>query len=116
MSFSRIALFVLTIATSLAAATLGDDKKVYSGPSCIAAPDGFFVNEVWAKVGATCLECHKAGGDAEDSEFVLLDPRKSQKSADDVMRHNRSQFAVMAKEKKGDQSRLLLKAIGKAGH
>src|SRR5687767_14777002 len=43
----------------------------YAGAACAAPVDDHFANEVWAKVGAqTCLECHKAGGDAEDSAFV----------------------------------------------
>ena len=37
----------------------------------------FFETEVWAKVGALeCLKCHKLGGDAEDTRFVLVDPKR----------------------------------------
>ena len=44
--------------------------------------DEFFADEVWAKVGARdCLKCHKAGGDAEDSKFVLRDPLRSEGAA-----------------------------------
>ncbi|MDB5302847.1 MAG: hypothetical protein JWM97_396, partial [Phycisphaerales bacterium] len=91
---------------------------MYSGAACAAAVEDFFANEVWVKVGAqTCLECHKAGGDAKDSDFVLLDPVRSPGHAqDDILRRNREQFAQMAKLKKGDQSRLLLKAVGKLNH
>ena len=39
----------------------------------------FFEKTVWAKVGErTCLKCHKAGGEAEESKFVLTDPKRSQ--------------------------------------
>ena len=35
-------------------------------------PDRFFVEDVWAKVGElSCLECHREGGEAEESSFVL---------------------------------------------
>lgn len=89
----------------------------YSGAGC-AAVDDFFVDEVWAKVGAqTCLKCHKSGGDAEDSRFVLRDLERSpaETKADD-MRHNRDAFTQMAKVKAGEPSRLLLKVVGKLEH
>ncbi|HWE96343.1 MAG TPA: DUF1592 domain-containing protein [Tepidisphaeraceae bacterium] len=110
--------FVLAWALGLAGAARGEEAKVYNGPACGAAVDGFFTDEVWVKVGArSCLECHKAGGDAEDTDFVLLDPGRSQGHAqDDALRHNRQQFADMAVQKKGEQSRLLLKAAGKLKH
>jgi hypothetical protein len=91
----------------------------HPGSGCAAAaPDSYFADEVWAKVGArTCLECHKAGGDAEDSEFVLLDPSRRQGSATaDALRHNREQFARMARLKAGDESRLLVKVTGGLKH
>src|SRR3954468_16003189 len=74
-----------------------EKPAAYSGAACTAGPDEFFASEVWPKVGArTCLECHKAGGDAEDSDFVLTDPQRSGgASPNDVMRHNRDAFAEM---------------------
>ena len=36
--------------------------------------DHFFSQEVWPKVGrAECVKCHKTGGDADDTRFVLQD-------------------------------------------
>jgi hypothetical protein len=103
---------------ALAARARGDDGKTCAGPACTAPVDDFFVNEVWAKVGAqNCLECHKAGGDAEDSRFVLVDPARHDRSTEDqARRHNRDAFAEMARLKAGDQSRLLLKVVGKLKH
>src|SRR5665213_959936 len=105
----RVPAFILILAalTALAANARGDDKKVYSGAACIAPVDEFFANEVWAKVGSqSCLECHQTGGDAEDSDFILLDPRKSGGGDQDAaLRHNREQFVQMARLKKGDESR-----------
>ena len=78
--FRRIRLPVLVLAAGLVlgAGLRGDEKAPYTGAGCAAPVDDFFADEVWAKVGAqTCLTCHKAGGDAEDSKFVLRDPRKS---------------------------------------
>ncbi|HWE01450.1 MAG TPA: hypothetical protein VG326_03495 [Tepidisphaeraceae bacterium] len=117
---SRTARTIILLAaawTTLIAEARGDDSKVYSGPACAAA-DKFFVDEVWAKVGSrSCLECHKSGGDADDSDFILLDPQRTQGSDQDAaMRHNREQFVQMARLKKGDESRLLLKATGKLKH
>jgi cytochrome c553 len=76
--------------------------------------DDYFADEVWTKVGArTCLECHKVGGDADDSKFILQDPARDPATA---MQHNREAFARMAALKKGDKSRILLKATGGLSH
>ncbi len=92
------------------------EEKSYLG--CAAAPDAFFNDEVWVKVGSqSCLKCHKAGGDAEDSKFVLKDPTKSLGAEQlAAMGYNRDQFAAMGRAKEGDESRLLLKAVGKLKH
>lgn len=83
-----------------------------------AAADAVFDDEVWPKVAAQeCLKCHKPGGDAEDSEFILADPSKVAGTArDEAMRQNRVAFAAMARAAEGDQSRLLLKVQGKLKH
>jgi hypothetical protein len=106
-------LLILTVA-----AGLRGEEKPYTGASCAGAVDAFFVDEVWNKVGLRqCLSCHKKGGDAEESKFLLDDPRKVQGAAQDqAMRHNRDAFAKMAAAKEKDQSRLLLKAVGELDH
>src|SRR5688500_8701087 len=95
----------------LAVAAYGSEPKSAPVPGCGRAVDNFFANEVWAKVGAqSCLKCHKVGGDAEDSNFILRDPQRSQGQAqDDDMRHNREEFSRMAKLKEAEKFRLLLK-------
>ena len=109
--------FILAASMAQVVAASGEEKKVYSG-ACGAAVDEFFANEVWVKVGAqSCLKCHKIGGDAEDSNFTLQDPERSLGMAkDEAMRNNRNAFVRMARQKDGDQSWLLLKAVGKLGH
>src|SRR5205807_7630482 len=71
-----------------------------------------------AKVGVQkCRTCHRKGGDAEDSKFVLQDPRKAEGAARDAaMRHNRAAFARMATVKEKDQFRMLLKVVGELDH
>src|SRR5438552_2275043 len=90
--------FILAVCAVLASRAWGEDKPIYSGAGCAANVDDFFANEVWPKVGAqTCLECHKSGGDAEESDFILTDPQRTQGAArDQVLRHNRDAFAQMA--------------------
>lgn len=80
--------------------------------------DSFFTEEVWPKVGEqSCLKCHKAGGDAEDSKFVLQDPARDKTTGRHVSQiHNEAAFARMAKSMKDGESRLLLKATGKLDH
>jgi len=95
----------------------GRDKP-YDGPACVAPVDDFFADEIWLKVGAqSCLNCHKEGGDAEESRFVLRDPRRAQGAAQvEAMKHNRNEFVEMAKLKEGDKSRILLKVVGGLEH
>jgi len=127
MSFTaRTVALLLALSAAFAAGARGGEKNTDSPqenarlePPAAARPvDDFFTNEVWAKVGAqSCLECHKSGGDAEDSDFVLLDPQLSfGGDQDQAMRHNREQFVEMARMKQGDQSRLLLKTAGHLRH
>ena len=111
---------VFVACSLLAAAARGAELKPYNGAGC-AAVDEYFTEEVWAKVGAqSCLKCHKAGGDAEDSKFLLLDPKRAAEGGQaETMRRNRDAFARMARLKEkdaGDESRLLLKAVGKLKH
>ncbi len=118
--FARPFYRVLVVCSLLAAAARGAELKPYNGAGC-AAVDEYFAEEVWAKVAThSCLKCHKSGGDAEDSKFLLLDPKRSPEGAQaEAMRHNRDAFARMARLKEkdaGDESRLLLKAVGKLKH
>jgi hypothetical protein len=86
--------------------------------TCAGTVDNYFEDEVWAKVGAQkCLTCHRKGGDAEDSTFILSDPRKSEGAARaEVMRQNREAFTTMAKRMRKDKSRILLKVVGDLDH
>jgi hypothetical protein len=86
--------------------------------ACAAAADNDFESEVWARVGSVkCLTCHRKGGDAEDSKFILIDPRKSTGAAAvEAMRQNRAAFARMAAVREKDQSRMLLKVVGGLDH
>ena len=94
------------------------DSRPPAPPGCAAAVDNFFEDEVWAKVGVQkCLTCHRKGGDAEESKFILMDPRKSEgPTRDAAMRANRAAFARMATVKEKDQYRILLKVVGELKH
>ncbi len=93
------------------------DGGAREGTPCVAEGD-FFLEEVWPKVAAqSCLECHKAGGDAEDSKLVLTDPARARdEERDEAMRQNSSAFARMAAIRKDDKSRLLRKVTGGLDH
>ncbi|MBO0698810.1 MAG: DUF1592 domain-containing protein [Zavarzinella sp.] len=116
--FTRTLFVALAAGVVLGAGARGEEKKAYTGPSCTGAADAFFVDEVWAKIGARiCLACHKKGGDAEDTRFILTDPRKADGAARDAaLRQNRDAFARMARLKEKDQSRILVKVIGGLEH
>lgn len=116
----RFMLIVAAVSMSLVSAATGAEQKPNeSAASGAAAADDFFLQEVWTKVGAqSCLNCHKLGGDAEDSRFVLRDPQKSQGAArEETMRHNRDAFTRMARFNKGDHdNRMLTKVTGGLDH
>src|SRR5215213_6685548 len=116
MSFRAACGFLVLCASALcfAAAPPARPSKPYDGPSCTRPVDDYFVKEVWPKVGSVlCLNCHKKGGDAEDSKLILRDPRKLQGHArDEALTHNREAFARLAGVKEKGGSRLLLKASG----
>ncbi len=81
------------------------------------AISAFFEQTVWAKVGErTCLKCHKVGGEAEESKFVLADPKRSLDQPE-TLRNNQAVFAKVARLEAGvHQSRMLLKVVGKLNH
>src|SRR5262245_51945331 len=111
------ALALCCLIACFAAAPPIAEKKPYTG-ACTAPVDDYFVKEVWAKVGSVrCITCHKPGGDAEDSKFLLRDPRKLPvHDQDEALRHNREAFVRMARLKEKDQSRLLVKVTGGLDH
>src|SRR4051812_38221611 len=95
LSCSVFAWFCLAAAGRCAAVAAEPDR--HAGPACLRVED-FFKEEVWTKVGAQkCLECHKAGGDAEDSKFILQDPlRDPDPASGGFLRQNRAAFVKMA--------------------
>ncbi|SVB87030.1 uncharacterized protein METZ01_LOCUS239884, partial [marine metagenome] len=100
------------LALSLQVSLLGADKPVPS-------PDGYFVDEVWGKVGElSCLKCHNSEGEAEDSRFILRETILLEGAALQTAHEaNFKAFAKMARmRKEGQLPRLLLKPIGKLDH
>ena len=94
---------------------LHTDAAAPPGPACFVA-NTFFADEVWAKVGASrCLKCHKAGGDAEDSRFILVDPARDAGEGDALAR-NREAFVEMATALEDGRPRLLRKVVGELDH
>jgi hypothetical protein len=80
--------------------------------------EDYFAKEVWVKVASVqCLQCHKAGGDAEGTRLVLHDPRKFTGHAqDEVMAKNRDAFCNLGRMQEGGKSRLLVKVAGGLKH
>lgn len=106
LKLALIALFGSDVASSA--------EHEHPGPACISKAADFFAEEVWTKVAArTCIKCHRSGGDAEDSKFVLWEPARD---ADAALAHNRAAFTEMATVMQGEQSRMLLKVVGKLDH
>ena len=119
MSFAtRSVVLVLGALIVLSSAARGQDNKPYNGPASNRNLDDYFVKEVWPKVGAAlCLQCHKKGGDAEESKLILENPRKVQGHVqEEALRHNRDAFARLAGVKHQDESRLLVKVTGGLKH
>src|SRR5881227_1349029 len=115
---TRSVVLVLSALLVLSSGARSQEPKPYNGPACNRNLDDYFVKEVWPKVGAAlCLQCHKKGGDAEESNLILQDPRKVQGHAqEEALRHNRDAFARLARVREGDRSRLLMKIAGELEH
>lgn len=119
---SRSILLVWSGLLSLASLSVSPLSAAAEGTPCAAgaipakAVDPF--EAVWLQVGAqSCLKCHKQGGDAEDSEFILRDPAKdSSPHQQESWQHNQTAFQKMAGAREKDGPRLLVKATGGMDH
>jgi hypothetical protein len=82
------------------------------------AHENWFATEVWAKVGRLkCLRCHRTGGDAAESSFVLLDPAASLNTPpQDVLRHNLAAFTAASRLQADGQFLLPEKPLGRLEH
>jgi hypothetical protein len=134
-AFTTLLLPLLCLLAGAGCLSAADAPPEHRGPAC-GAVDTSFLNEVWTKVGAqSCLKCHKAGGDAEDSKFILQDPSRDASAERHIStQHNWAAFQRMAlvrededgnesrskseskSTSKNSESRLLLKAMGKLEH
>ncbi len=80
--------------------------------------DNFFSKELWPKVGRSeCVKCHKTGGDADDTRFVLQDlSRLPPEERPAAARRNQDAFIRMAHQQHDGLSLLLIKAAGGRDH
>jgi hypothetical protein len=111
-------LLVLCSWIVLAGAGRGQDVVPNAGTACPRDAVEDFEQGVWDNIAvARCLQCHRPGGEAEESGLVLQDIRKLRGSdRDEAMRRNREAFARLAREEEGGQHRLLAKPTGRLGH
>jgi hypothetical protein len=118
MRLNRRLLVLALAAASACSSAARCEKTPPAVAGCSAAVESYFADEVWAKVGAQkCLTCHRKGGEAEDSKFVLINPLKQAASdRDAAMRQNRDAFARVAAAREKDRSRMLLKVVGELDH
>jgi len=91
--------------------------------ACPAVPGStaqqtWFAAEVWTKVGRLkCLRCHRTGGDAAETSFVLRDPAASlDNSPQEVLQHNFEAFTRAAQLQSDGQWLLLQKPAGLLEH
>ena len=99
--------------TPVCPALLPDPVRFDPAPIGDPESDTYFADEVWAKVGErTCLNCHSAGGDAEESKFLLRDASLQP----ELLHQNRQAFERMAALKKDGRSKLLIKVSGGLDH
>ncbi len=95
-----------------------DQPSADAPPECEAPLDDQFASEVWARVvSQSCIHCHKAGADAEDSRLVLIDAvRLAGDQRHQALLHNQRSLATMAAIDEDGQSRLLRKVLGELDH
>lgn len=73
-----------------------------------------FEAEVWTKVASrSCLKCHKSGGDAENTRFVLLDPSVAKA---DWLAHNQRVLSRIATLRTNKASLILQKVTDELDH
>jgi hypothetical protein len=84
----------------------GGDRMPAPAVGCATAVDNYFEDEAWAKVGVRkCPTCHQEAGDAEGSEFVLIDARKrGGADHDEALRQHRALLARIGAVKEKDKS------------
>ena len=115
--FWIVAVPALLVLLSNAQAIYADDLPC---PATQVKPriERYFEDEVWPKVlEATCLQCHRSGGDAEKSRFILRDIRLSTpRESSEWLCLNRQALEQAARWKSGDQSLLLAKVVGELEH
>jgi hypothetical protein len=126
LTTNRMTTFLkLTIQTILCVLMLPLTEASLFATDPIACPivedkelERFFSNQLWSKVGRSeCVKCHKQGGDAEDTRFVLQDlSRLSNEAQLEGQRANRDAFIRMAFQQDKDKSLLLVKASGGKDH
>lgn len=108
----------LCVVLLIAAIARAEEKSPCPSTVGGTSVDVWFANEVWAKVGGSeCIKCHKVGGDAAETRFVLQDSVLIP-GADriEMMCRNRDAFARMAQFKVQDEPLLLVKATGGMDH
>ena len=115
---TRCAIGILSAVLFGSAAARGDETEPCPGVGCGAAVDAWFADEVWPKVASLeCVKCHKKGGDAEDTRFVLTDLSRAQEAERvKLLRRSRDAFVKMARLRSNDQPLLLLKVVGELDH
>jgi hypothetical protein len=113
---------VLALVCSFTPGQAADGPTKLAAPQACTAGSGDFEREVWTKVGAaSCLACHRQGGEAATSAFLLVDPAKvesAQRGA--ALLSNHAAFTRMARIQETvdgqPASRLLLKVVGQLDH
>jgi hypothetical protein len=74
-----------------------------------------FADEIWVKVGAkSCIKCHKDGGDAEETRFILEDPALS--TGEEWKAKNWEMFQKVGKLRKDGKPLVLLKVTEEVEH
>lgn len=113
---SRMAAVLLLLALPIALNADDDAASTTVEPRTTlmcASVDSPFVDEVWAKVGERiCLDCHREGGDAADTRFVLRATVRDRSN----LSHNLAVFRTIAAEQGEAGSPLLLKPLGGLDH
>jgi hypothetical protein len=117
---SSIAFSVCVVSCYVPSIAAQETVTTSSAESVCLSSACFFENEVWARVGErTCVRCHNKDGEAADSAFILRrldDTGGNAQETQDWLSQNRAAFEAMAKERKEEESRLILKATGHLDH
>lgn len=108
----------LLLGVAFASLAVADEPAQPASDGCVIGMESSLADSLWTKVlSRKCLSCHRRGGDAEESQLILVDPRRMEsEERAESFRQNLAALIPLALADEEGESRLLRKVIGELDH